>query len=86
MDLSQELYGIVGEYFLGKSTWQAGGISQDIRVPISKNGLTSKFQGKYVHVLIPFTGSVSLGPASVDVPSAWSTQEFVLDFNLKIGS
>ncbi|MFP3512966.1 hypothetical protein SB775_25840 [Peribacillus sp. SIMBA_075] len=83
----QELYGITARFPLIKAvSGVMGGISQDIRVGTNYKGKTGKFQAKYVHTLIPFPGSVSLGPASVDIPAGWSNQEFTLDFNLTIGS
>ena len=82
----QELYGISARFVLIKTLNLSGGISQNIRVGTNYKGKTGKFQAKYVHTLIPFPGSVSIGPASVDVPAGWSNQEFKLDFNLKIGS
>jgi len=86
MDTSQNLYGISGKFLLPNTYFLTGGLSQNIKVPVKYKNETGKFQAKYIHSLIPFTGSVSIGKASVTVPTSWLCQEFVLDFNIKIGS
>ena len=86
MDTSQNLYGISGKFLLPNTYFLTGGLSQNIKVPVKYKNETGKFQAKYIHSLIPFTGSVSIGKASVNVPTSWLCQEFVLDFNIKIGS
>ncbi|PAD23235.1 hypothetical protein CHH55_23180 [Niallia circulans] len=86
MDTSQNLYGISGKFLLPNTYFMTGGLSQDIKVPVKFKNETGKFQAKYIHSLIPFTGAVSIGKASVNVPTGWLCQEFVLDFNIKIGN
>lgn len=83
---SQEIYGIKGRFLVPNSGTILGGISQQVKVPVRYKNETAKFQAKYVHTLVPFTGAINLGPASVNVPTGMLCQEFVLDFNLNIGS
>lgn len=86
MDTSQNLYGISGKFLLSNTYFMTGELSQEIRVPVKFKNETGKFQAKYIHSLIPFTGAVTIGNASVNVPTGWLCQEFVLDFNIKIGN
>ncbi|UYG93175.1 hypothetical protein [Cytobacillus firmus] len=82
---SQELYGIKGKFLVPDSDFITGGISQQIVAPRKYDTDLGKFQAKYVHTLVPFTGAINIGPAAVNVPTEWLTQEFVLDFNIRVG-
>lgn len=86
IDTDQELYGFKGKFTLERSAFQVGGMSQTIKVPTKYKNQTGKFQAKYVHALIPFNIGIGIGAASVEVPTDFASQEFVLDFNLTIGS
>lgn len=81
---SQSLYGIQGKFLVPDSGFITGGISQEIKAPVRYTSDLGKFQAKYVHTLMPFTGAINIGPAAVNVPTDWLTQEFVLDFNVRI--
>ncbi|SEN68927.1 hypothetical protein SAMN05192533_11780 [Mesobacillus persicus] len=84
MTASNEMHGIKARFLLFPSK-TLGGISTELAVSERHLGDYGSFQAAYVHSLIPFTGGVSIGPASIDVPTSWLSQEFRLDFNLKIG-
>ena len=85
MSTSQSIYGYSGK-FQAYPSLMWGGLSQEVTAPKSQIGNPGKFQAKYVHSFMPFSGSVSLGPASVDVPATWTSQEFELNLNIGIGN
>lgn len=61
-----------------------GGVSSDVVAHKDDDRRVGSFQAAYVHSLAPFGGGVSIGPASIDVPASWLSEEFILDFNYTI--
>lgn len=84
---NQDLYGIQSDFKMQSTGSQMGGIEQKIVTPKKNKGNIGKFQAKYIHNLVPpVLGSIAIKAASISVPSSWAYQEFVVNFNNKVGN
>jgi len=80
------MYGYEAKYNMSLFQYRRsiGGVSSEVVAHKSDNGRVGSFQAAYVHSLAPFGGGVSIGPASINIPLSWLSEEFILDFNFII--